>query len=409
MNVIFITISNILDIKHKDIYSDLMRRFSQEGHHVYILSPTERRYKKSTRLIVSEGVTIVKVKIPNYEKTNKLEKGVSMLLIEYLFKKAIEHFLSDVTFDLILYSTPPITFNQLVLFLKKRNPKAISYLLLKDIFPQNAVDLGMISKQGIIYQYLRRKEIQLYKVSDYIGCMSPANVEYVKANNSFINPTTIEVAPNSIQISDLQPFDRVEARRQYNISQDDIVFVYGGNLGMPQGIDHMINCLEECIHLPGCHFIIVGSGTEYSKISKWYLRIGAKNITFLSRLTKEKYDKLVRASDVGLIFLDHRFTIPNYPSRLLSYLEFSLPILACTDISTDIGRIAESNGYGLWCESNSVEVFVACVKKFMSMGTNLKKMGEKGRLFLENNYNIDVTYHAIMKHFQSENQRIPMN
>ena len=401
MNIIFLTISNISDIKQKGIYTDLMRKFSQEGHHVYILSPTERRNKEKTKLIKTEEATIVKVKIPNIQKTNVVEKGLSTLLIEPLYKRAIRKFLSKIQFELILYSTPPITFNNVIAFLKKYNPKAICYLLLKDIFPQNAVDLEMFSKQSLIYKYFRWKEVKLYNVSDFIGCMSPANVEYVKANTPYIPTTTVELAPNSIQINDIPPVNKAEVRKEFNIPLDDVVFIYGGNLGKPQGIDHMLQCLEACLKMPRCHFIIVGNGTEFSKISKWHAKFGTSNITILSRLPKEKYDELVRAADVGLIFLDHRFKIPNYPSRLLSYLEYSLPILACTDPNTDIGKIAEANGYGLWCESNNVNAFVSNVKKYTTMGNEIKKMGKKGHQYFKVKYNIDITYNAIVKHHKN--------
>ena len=93
-------------------------------------------------------------------------------------------------------------------------------------------------------------------------------------------------------------------------------------------------------------FVVVGNGTEYSKLEDWYQNNITDNVKLMSRLPKEDYDMLVSSCDVGLIFLDHRFTIPNYPSRLLSYLEYKMPIICCTDPNTDIGRIAEENGYG---------------------------------------------------------------
>jgi glycosyltransferase involved in cell wall biosynthesis len=117
----------------------------------------------------------------------------------------------------------------------------------------------------------------------------------------------------------------------------------------------------------------------------------------MSRLPKEDYDMLVSSCDVGLIFLDHRFTIPNYPSRLLSYLEYKMPIICCTDPNTDIGRIAEENGYGFWCESVKPEDFTALVDKMQN--TDRKAMGERGYEFLKKNYTTQNTYDAIMGHF----------
>ena len=110
-------------------------------------------------------------------------------------------YFNNFAFDLILYSTPPITFNRLITELKKKT-NASTYLLLKDIFPQNAVDLKMISEKGLIYRYFRKREKILYQISDWIGCMSMANVNYVLKNNSWLAPEKVEVNPNSIEILD---------------------------------------------------------------------------------------------------------------------------------------------------------------------------------------------------------------
>ena len=124
---------------------------------------------------------------------------------------------------------------------------------------------------------------------------------------------------------------------------------------------------------------------------------GRANVKLMLRLPKEDYDMLVKYCDVGLIFLDHRFTIPNYPSRLLSYLENKMPVICATDVNTDIGKIAEENGYGYWCESVKPEDFTALVDKMLA--SDRKAMGEKGYEFLKENYLVEHTYNKIMSHF----------
>ena len=183
MNVIFLTVAVITDVEKRGIYNDLMRKFRDSGHQVYIVTPSERRLGHSTCLVESHGVHILNVKTLNIQKTNVLEKGIGTLLIERQFKAAIKKYLGDVRFDLITYSTPPITFTNVVKYLKQSNPQAVSYLQLKDIFPQNAVDIGMFSEKGLFHWYFRRKEVELYRNSDYIGCMSPANVEFLLKHN----------------------------------------------------------------------------------------------------------------------------------------------------------------------------------------------------------------------------------
>src|SRR5699024_710522 len=138
-------------------------------------SPRERKYNLPTEISEKQGVKYLNIKTGNIQKTNLLEKGISTLTIENKFLNALKKYYSDISFDIILYVTPPITFSNIVKYVKKRDG-AMSYLLLKDIFPQNAVDINLFSSNGLLYRFFRKKEKQLYNVSDYIGCMSSANV-----------------------------------------------------------------------------------------------------------------------------------------------------------------------------------------------------------------------------------------
>lgn len=409
MNVVFLTMAPIADVNVREIYPDLLRYFVGQGHQVYIVSPRDRRLGIETYMQKDGDVNYLGVKTLNLQKTNVIEKGVGQVLVSSQFKRAIKKYWGNIRFDLILYATPPITLQGVVEYLKQANPGATTYLLLKDIFPQNAIDIGMMTKsglKGILYRHFRKQEKKLYALSDYIGCMSQANVEYVLRHNPEIPADRVEVAPNSFELQEKPLPDGQERaewyyiRKKYNLPTDNPVFIYGGNLGRPQGIPYLIKCLDALKGRKDCHFVIVGNGTEYHLLQDWCEKNQDTNVTVMTRLPQEYYDMLVRASDVGLIFLDHRFTIPNYPSRLLNYLMNKVPVLCATDVNTDMGRIAEENGYGYWCESVKPEDFTALVDKMLA--SDRKAMGEKGYQFLKNNYLVEHTYNAIMKHIENK-------
>ena len=399
MNILFITLGRTVKIQEHGLYSDLMRKFHKEGHELYIVYPQERREGKPTSLQEEQGVHYLGVRTLNLQKTNVIEKGIGTILVELQFKHAINKFFKRVLFDLVLYTTPPITFPNLIGDLKRRNPRAVTYLMLKDIFPQNAVDLELFSRSSLFYKYFRSKEKKLYKNTDFIGCMSPANVDFVIRNNPEVEKSRVELCPNSLELTNRrEKFNRrEETLKRYGIPSDRFVFLYGGNLGRPQGIDFLIKAIAANSNRDDCHFLIVGDGTEYNKIEAWICSSQPSNVTLMNRLAKSEYDELASYCDVGLICLDHRFTIPNYPSRLLAYLENHMPVIVASDPNCDMGPIAQLNGFGYWCESNSAQAFTECVNKMLA--TDIKTMGEKGYQFLCDNYLVDNSYNAIMKHF----------
>lgn len=403
MNVVYLTFSSNINLDSGGVHIDLVKEFRNQGHNVYVVCPLERRLRKRTYLEKIGNIIVLRTWTLNLKDTNLIEKGLGTLLVEYQFKKAIKKFFSDIQFDLILYSTPPITFPNVIKYLKRRNPQAVSYLLLKDIFPQNAVDLQMMSKGSLIYKAFRRKEKNLYRASDFIGCMSPANVQYLLRHNPEINPQKVEIAPNSLMNIELLGFEKNEILHKYGLPLDKPIFIYGGNLGKPQGIDFLIKCLDANRERRDCFFVIIGGGTELEKLKQWYEQFRPSNCKVFDEISKLDYDFLVRACNVGLIFLNHNFTIPNYPARLLSYLQFKLPIIAATDINSDVGKIAKDNGYGFWCESNSTEAFTRCVDDMMA--SDMKEMGEKGFQFYLNNYQTINTYNVIAKHINNDCSR----
>ena len=406
MNILFLTMDKITTIEERRIYPDLMRKLRDEGHEVYIVCPVERRERKKTSLCHKEGVHLLNVRTLNVQKTNIIEKGLGQVTLEYLFKRAIVKYLKNVSIDLILYSTPPITILGVVKMMKKRYSKALTYLMLKDIFPQNAVDLGMLTKTGIkglLYKYFRNQERNLYQISDVIGCTSPANVHYVREHNPEINPRKVEICPNSIELrledsEFVSEKDRKNLLEHYNLPIDKPIVIYGGNLGIPQGISFLIECFDANKDRGDCHFLVLGNGTEFKRLSAWVKEKQPKNMSLFSRLPKADYDRLVQVSQIGLIALDYRFTIPNYPSRELDYMKYCIPMLVVTDPNCDTGIIAQENGFGVWCPSNNVEAFTATLNDLLKK--DLKAMGKNAFLFLKDNYLVENTYEVIMNHLK---------
>lgn len=401
MNIVFISIGATSGSEGNSIYTDLLKCFYDHGHRVTAICQRERRYHLPTLVEEEDGIKVLRVKTGNITKTNLIEKGISTLLISNQYNRAIRKYLKEMNYDLILYTTPPITIDSTVYFLKKRY-HAVSYLMLKDMFPQNAVDLGILKQSGIkglITRYFTAKERRLYRLSDCIGCMSGANAQYLLEHNPYLVNHRIEVCPNTITPAPFVKQDKNLLREQLGLPKDRMLFICGGNFGFPQSVDFILKVLAGMTDRTDVFMIFCGSGTEYHKLKEYSRKENREQLLVMDHLRPETFARLLDACDVGLLFLDHRFTIPNFPSRMLEYMNHELAVFAATDKSTDIGRVIETGDFGWWCESKDVREYLYLLEDICKHPEAVAEKGRNSREILEQQYSTSIAYEKIIRSY----------
>ena len=217
----------------------------------------------------------------------------------------MKKYLPKQKFDLILFESPPVSMHGVITW-AKRYYNAPSLLMLKDIFPQNAVDLGIIKKSSLIHKYYMEEEKKLYEVADYIGCMSQKNIDYIK----YHNPHTVDKLlyfPNTKKIGTYKKATIEEIKKiklKYNIPEKSSVAMYGGNIGKPQGVDFIIEVLKKCKENGDVFFLMIGRGTEKPKLEAAISKNNIRNVLILDHLPREEYENILKISDLGLVFLE---------------------------------------------------------------------------------------------------------
>lgn len=405
INILFISLLDFNSLNVRNIYTDLLWEMSDYNFHLTIVSPIEKRnYHNQKKLIIEGNTIIIKPVIGNYQKTNFFEKGLSLITLESKMLKEIKQMISQSKVDIVIYTTPPITLIKTIKYIKKKY-NAMSYLLLKDIFPQNVIDLQIIKNklfEKMFFLWFRKREVKLYQLSDYIGCMSERNKQYLIENNKYLDSDKIEVNPNSerVTINETNLKSKNELFGAYEIPTDKTIFIYGGNIGKPQGVSFILSCISENEKRTNAFIVIIGSGTEYDRIYNFIQDNSIKNTKLIPTIGKADFELFVQYSDVGLIFLDHRFTIPNFPSRLLTYMKQSKPILAAIDKSTDIGDIIVQNKFGFSCISNDINVFNELIDKYVNLSSSqLYEMGVNSYDYYIKNYTANKSAEMIIKRF----------
>nr|WP_299381582.1 glycosyltransferase family 4 protein [Allomuricauda sp.] len=363
------------------LYSNLMLEYHNDGHEVFVIA-ADNTIRKSA-ISVEGGMTILRVPSLELYGNNKLIKGLSNMLLPFLYKRALKKHKIKLDFDLIFMPTPPITLIDVAFWLKKKT-KGKLYLILRDIFPQNAVDLKMMKENGIIHSYFRKKEIKLYKTSDFIGCMSPANVAYVKKHNPYLDHGKLHLLPNWAAVKELDGVDQGVTKAQFGL-EGKIVAIFGGNMGLPQKLENIINLAKSCQELDDLVFYLIGKGTQQKKIAQMIQDLKLENIILKEHLPRNEYNALLRVSDIGLISLHEDFTIPNYPSKVLAYYQFKKPVLASVDVNTDFGTFQEKINCGLWSEAGNTEALKKNLVKLYKDEKLREELGQNGYDYWINN------------------------
>ena len=397
MNVLFLMIA-FPDIKKvSNFYSDLPEKFTEKKHNVWVVNLLEKKYNQDTYFEIVKEINILRVRAGDWFNTNSvIKKGLTAITIANCFKSAIQKYFSNIKFDLVIYFTPPITLSPVVKYIRKRD-KCRAYLILRDIFPQGIRDLGLLNNQ-LLFNYFRRKEKQLYDLSDYIGCMSDGNIRYVLKHNN-IEENKLEILYNWGKVFNNSEVIAGDYKKKYGL-ENKFVAVFGGNIGLPQELEFLLELAKEYKYRSDVVFFIIGKGAQKEKIVNLIDYHKLSNVIIKDYIPRDEYRNLLKQCDIGLINLNRTFTIPNMPCKIVDYFNASIPILASTDKNTDLKQFLQDAKAGLWSETGDLEAYKGNLGKLLNDKKLREELGKNGRKFLEENLSVEKTYQIIMKHFE---------
>jgi len=335
--------------KSFNMYTALVEEFATNGHEVVVIAPGENK----TNVVKEGNIDVLRVRTLPIKNVSKYIKGVSNLLLPMQYGRALKKYYPNNTFDLIIIPTPPITLVSIATRLKKQYGAKL-YLILRDIFPQNAVDLKFMKKGGFLHRFFLIKEKRLYKVADQIGCMSQGNIDYLIHHNPGISSEKLHELKNFQKLFKGFDFDQNELKRKFGL-ENKFVVVFGGNMGKPQQLENVLYLAEKCSTYKDVILLLLGEGVRMKKLSEQIVEKGIKNVVIHGTIPKQEYQDLICVCDVGLISLHKDFTIPNIPSKALDYLNVGIPVLASLDRATDFGKILDENELGLWSFADEPE------------------------------------------------------
>lgn len=393
MKVLFLMLDMTADLNSSDLYLDLALEFKEQKHEVYVIASASSNQK--TGLNKERGLNVLRVATLQQRGVKSiLKKGFAQLLLPYQYRSAYKKHLDDLQFDLILMPTPPITLTKLVLYVKKKT-NALFYLILRDIYPQGAADIGLVKFRSI-YHYLRRLEVTTYKNADIIGCMSQGNIDYIQKHNPYLDACKLTLLPNWQKAANV-PEPSINVRKKYDLENKYIV-LFGGTIGYAQKVDNIVILADHYRNNENIVFLVIGNGVMKQYLKDKVANKELKNVVFMDSLPRDEYLNFVKSSDVGLITIDERFTVPTIPSKTTSYMSLKLPILAVIDKHTDYGKIIDNAEAGFWSVGgNNKKIFENFDRLYSDENLRLK-LGENGYQYFIENLTSDIAYENIISH-----------
>jgi glycosyltransferase involved in cell wall biosynthesis len=377
-----------------NLYSELIQEFHKNGHDIFVVAPV--REKTRPGLQKEGGVPILRIKTMELFGVGKIYKAIANLLLPVQFYRALRAHKIDLDFDLILIPTPPITLYPLARKIKRKFGSKV-YLILRDIFPQNAVDLKMMREGGAAHRFFRAQEKALYKICDGIGCMSPGNAGYILRHNPEIPASIVHQLPNWRRVKPYPVHNEDALVRQKYGFDDKFIVMFGGNIGKPQKVENIVALARACEDQKDIFFAVFGEGTEKQHLIHLITDSGLSNIHVFDGVSGQEYLRILQVADVGLISLSEDFTIPNTPSKVLAYFNAKKPILAAIDKNTDIGAILESVGAGVWAEANKTNELKKLLLKLYHQPELRKEMGENGYRYLVQSLTPELAYETVIR------------
>ncbi|MBP3360157.1 MAG: glycosyltransferase family 4 protein [Clostridia bacterium] len=396
MNLLYITAVWTED-GESNMHLDFVKQAAAEGINVTVLALCEERLGIETNYKKYENFDIVHVHCGNIQKTNKYKKVISSVMANLQMVHAANKYLKKRTFDVCVWSVSTTLIYVGVRMLKEKF-KAAEYLLLKEYWPQDPVDLGAMREGGAVYSVLKHAERSMLQAADYIGTSSEAGTKYV-IDRYPENSSKCEVCPHCEEAVVIDKTDKKAVLKSYGLPENKTIFIYGGNFGVSQGIDDMISCISTASAVEDAYFVLLGSGTEYMKVKKHFENY--ENVRFMGGMKHSEFLRLASACDAGMIFLFKDYNVPNIPGKLNTYLNAEVPIIACVDRTTDLGDIISEGGAGIKVRSGDAAGFKAAVEKLQDESLR-REMSENAKKLLYEKYTPDKTVSIIKNHFIQE-------
>ena len=352
--------------------NDLAQEFLLLGHQPIVIVPAEG-LDIGCRSEIVDGVQVFRISAFKTVGVGNIRRAINEILLPFIMVYRIRKSNLPVkALSAIVWYSPTIFFGPLVKALKN-SANCPTYLILRDIFPEWTLDLGILRK-GPIYYFFKFVAGYQYSVADVIGVQTESNLKYLE--KWAIEPNKkLEVLNNWLSLAAIK---KTSISFTNTSLKGRKIFVYIGNMGIAQGMDVLIDLADSLRKRQDIGFLFVGRGTEVERLKASVSSKKLDNVLFHNEIESKEIPGLLAMCHVGLIALDPRHKSHNIPGKFLTYMQAGLPVLAKINPDTDLGNLIVEKGVGSVYVGDEVNDFKKMAENLVDDKSKLQAMSERG-------------------------------
>ncbi|MGA1866917.1 MAG: glycosyltransferase family 4 protein [bacterium] len=402
MHILLITDSYPPEIRSAShLMQELAESLLERRHKVSIVTCFPKynlisnRKNSFRKLTIKDNITILRLKTLPHHKVNFIVRGLSQLTLPYIFLWNIKKYITQ-KIDVVIVYSPPLPLAIVGNKIKKLH--GAEYILnVQDIFPQNAIDLGIL-RNKLLIKFFEILEKNSYKCADKIVVHSKGNKNFLIKKKD-IPEDRVHIIHNWIDISPYINLQRTgELRKKYDI-EDKFIFLFAGIIGPSQGLDLIINIAYKIKEISDICFLFIGDGTEKEKLIKKAKCFGLNNILFKTFISKEDYPKLLKNVDIGMACLTSKNKTPVVPGKILGYMAAGIPVAAFLNRESDGHTIIKEAACGYTADSDNEAKVLEIILQIYNERNRLKQYGENGFKYISANFEKNICIDQLEKLF----------
>lgn len=371
---------------------DLSRELSRQGHQLTVLLPANGQ-TDPWQLSEIDDIRILRLKTPRTKDTGYIRRTIGEFLMPFAMRHQLKRSpLALETWDAVVWYAPSIFHGPLVKAIKKTSC-CKAYLIIRDIFPDWAVDMGLMKQGGLPYLFFNAVARYQYSVANIIGVQTQGNLAYFEewAQHS---SHTLEVLQNWLGHPS-------KTRCSIRVNETSLagrkIFVYAGNMGVAQGVDVFIELAEQLCPNQSIGFLFVGRGSELPRLKKLTQELKLTNVLFFDEIDPDDIPDLYAQCHAGIVVLDPRHRSHNIPGKFLTYMQSGLPVLASVNIGNDLVKIIRDEKVGQVCENNNISELLERVNGLLEQISSDPMLSDRCEKLFRRDFSVQHAAKQIIK------------